>query len=71
MKNEATVLKARTDKENEATLIKAQHDAKRIKRKADVAAELRLKFAKRKRDLKKKVIEIELKQSQLSKKIER
>ena len=61
--NEAALLNARTDKANEAVLIKARHDAERIKRKADVAAELNLKFAKRKRDLKKKVIELEVKQS--------
>ena len=54
-------LKARMD--NEAVLLKAQHDTERIKPKADVADESRLQFAKRKRDLKKKVIEIEVKQS--------
>ena len=33
------------------------------KRNADASADLRLKFAKRKQDLKKKVIELEVKQS--------
>ena len=56
-------MKSRTDKDNEAVLIKARHNVERIKHKADVAAELRLKFAKRKRDLKKKVIALEVKQS--------
>ena len=63
MENETAHLKARTDKDNEAALIKARHDIERIKRKADVADELKLKFVKRKKDLKKKVIEIEVKQS--------
>ena len=61
--NDAALMKSRTDKDNEAVLIKARHDAERIKQKVDVATELRLKFAKRKRNLKKKVIELEAKQS--------
>ena len=44
-------------------ILKARQDAKRIKCKADVADELKLQFAKCKRELKKKVIEIEVKQS--------
>ena len=41
--------------------MKTRHDAERIKRKADIAAELNLDFAKRKRDLKKNVIELKAK----------
>ena len=37
--NEARLLNALNDKENEAVLIKARHGAKRIKRKADAAAD--------------------------------
>ena len=51
------------DKDSEAALIKAWQYAERIKHKADIADELKLKFAKHKRDLKKKVIEIKVKQS--------
>ena len=46
--------------DDEATILKAQL---RIKCKADVADELKLQFAKRKRDFKKRVIEVEVKQS--------
>ena len=59
--NEAACLKARTD--NEAVLLKAWQDTERIKCKADVADNLKLKFAKRKWDMQKKVIEIVIKQS--------
>ena len=48
--------------ENKAAHLKAWQDADRIKRKADVANNLKLKLAKRKPDLKKKVVEIETKQ---------
>ena len=61
--NEAAIVKAPTDKDNQAVLIKVRQDADRKKRKADITAELNLKFVKRKRDLKKKVIELEVKQS--------
>ena len=63
IENVAARLKECTDNDNEAALIKAQQDAERLKCKADVADNLKLKFAKRKLDLKKKVIEIETKQS--------
>ena len=55
--NEAALLNKCT--EHETTLLKAAL----IKRKADAAEDLRLKFVKRKQDLKKKVIELKVKQS--------
>ena len=57
--NDTALLKERM--ENEAALLKVWHDTERIKRKADVAMELKLKFAKW--DVKKKVIELEVKHS--------
>ena len=49
-KAEVARLKDRTDNEPEAARLKALQDAERIKHKADIADNLKLKFAKRKRE---------------------